>query len=114
MGHNLIQVFPDGPPIPVFRRVEQIELEDFVLVGQGPVEGHHAETRQMLVFGEILLEGRQEFPGLDQGIVGAIGLQQPRAEMDVFQELLEQVAVPDGGGLFRYADRGMAVQFYFG
>ena len=93
--------------------MEEIELEYFLLVRQGAVEGYHAEARQMLVFREILFKGRQEFPGLDQGIVGVIRGQQPQADMEVLQKILEQVPVPDGSRAFPVRRQGEAVQFHF-
>ena len=112
VGGNPVQIFPDGPPLAFFRGMEEIELEDFLLVGEGAVEGHHAEVRQMLVFREILFKRRQQLPGLDEGIGGVIRGQQPQADVGVFQEVFEQVAVPDGGRISPVRRQREAVQFY--
>jgi hypothetical protein len=49
------------------------------------------------VLGKGALKGGQQFPGLHQGVGGGVGREETLLHVDVFQEILEQVAVVDGG-----------------
>ena len=96
MGDDPVQILPGRLFAALFQGMEQIELKNLFLVGQGPVEGYQAETGEMAVFREVLLKGGEQFPGFDEGIGGGVGGQQALLDVDVFQEVLEDVAVPDG------------------
>ena len=52
------------------------------------------------------LEGGQELPGLHQGIGAGVGGQQALFHVDVFQEILEEIAFVNGGFPLRYFLRG--------
>jgi hypothetical protein len=47
------------------------------------------------VFREVLFKRGEQFPGFDEGIGGFVGGQQALLDMDVFQEILKDIAVPD-------------------
>jgi len=94
---DFVDVFPGDAAFAIVPGMQQIELKDLFLVGEGPVEGHQTEAGKVIVFGKILLERRQKFPGLYQWIGGVVSLQQAFLDVDVFQKFLEDGAVPEGG-----------------
>jgi hypothetical protein len=59
----------------------------------------------MPVFREILFKGGKQLPEFDEGIIGAVRGQETLLDMDVFQKILQDIAIPDGCALFDGCER---------
>ena len=77
--------FPGLPGFGIAAGVQQIELENFVEVVQGPLEGHHGEAGEFRVLRQVRLEGWQQVACFHEGIAVKFRKRLHQTELDMYK-----------------------------